>query len=57
MNVIYYIGFDLHKKTVSYCIKTASGEIVQEGKLTAQREVLRAWAAALRIIKGRPISE
>ena len=45
MNDIYYIGFDVHKKSVSYCAKTASGEILQEGQLAARREVLRAWAA------------
>ena len=46
MNDIHYIGFDVHKKSVSYCVKTASGEMVQEGQLVARREVLRAWAAA-----------
>ena len=46
MNETYYIGFDVHKKSVSYCVKTASGEIVQEGQFTARREVLRMWAAA-----------
>ncbi len=45
MNETYYTGFDVHKKTVSYCVKRAGGEIVQEGKLLARREVLRAWAA------------
>jgi transposase len=42
----YYIGFDVHKKTVSFCVKTASGEIVQEGRTLARRDVLRMWAAA-----------
>ena len=46
MNDIHYIGFDVHKKSVSFCVKTASGEIMQEGQLVARREVLRAWAAA-----------
>jgi transposase len=46
MNDIHYIGFDVHKKTVNYCAKTASGEIVQEGKLAARREMLRQWATA-----------
>jgi transposase len=46
MNEIYYIGFDVHKKSVSYCAKTASGEIIREGELPARREALRAWAAA-----------
>lgn len=46
MNVTYYIGFDVHKKTVNYCVKTADGQIVEEGKLTAARAKLREWAAA-----------
>ena len=44
MNVIHYIGFDVHKKTISYCVKTVDGRIVEEGKLPAQRTVLRRWA-------------
>ena len=31
MNVLHYIGFDVHKKTISFCVKTAAGEIVEEG--------------------------
>jgi transposase len=45
MTVTHYIGFDVHKKHISFCAKTANGEIVQEGKLAAQRAVLRQWAA------------
>ena len=30
MNVNHYIGFDVHKKTVSYCVKTDGGMIVEE---------------------------
>ena len=41
MNVTHYIGFDVHKKHINFCAKTASGEIVEEGKLVAQRSVLR----------------
>jgi transposase len=46
MTGIHYIGFDVHKKTISFCVKTAAGEIVEEGVVAAQREVLRQWAAA-----------
>ncbi|HWZ46138.1 MAG TPA: hypothetical protein VNW97_21885 [Candidatus Saccharimonadales bacterium] len=41
---IHYIGFDVHKKSVSFCVKTAEGEIVEEGKILAQRSALRQWA-------------
>src|ERR1700753_4036996 len=47
MNVIHYIGLDVHKKTISYCIKTAAGQIVKEGTLVSDRSVLRSWAASL----------
>ena len=46
MNAIHYIGFDVHKKTISFCVKTAAGQIVEEGTLEAERTVLRRWAAA-----------
>jgi transposase len=44
MNVNHYIGFDVHKKSVSYCVKIADGQIVEEGKLRATHLVLRQWA-------------
>ena len=37
----------VHKKTISYCIKAAAGEIVKEGTLAAERCVLRNWAGSL----------
>jgi len=40
----HYIGFDVHKKSISYCVKTAEGTIIEEGKLRATRQALRAWA-------------
>ena len=45
MNAIHYIGFDVHKKAISFCVKTADGQIVEEGRLQAERTVLRCWAA------------
>jgi transposase len=44
MNAIHYIGFDVHKKTIAYCVKTADGHIVEEGTLQAQRMELCRWA-------------
>ena len=44
MTVDHYIGFDVHKKTVSYCVKAGDGRIVEEGTLRATRKVLQAWA-------------
>jgi transposase len=44
MTVNHYIGFDVHKKSVSYCVKLADGTIVEEGKVTANHQSLRRWA-------------
>jgi transposase len=45
MNSPHYIGFDVHKKTISFCVKTAAGEIMEEGVVAAQRLALQQWAA------------
>ena len=44
MNIPHYIGFDIHKKHINFCSKTASGELVEEGRLVAERTALRRWA-------------
>ena len=46
MNIPHYIGFDVHKKHINYCSKTANGELVEEGRLVADRVALRSWAEA-----------
>jgi transposase len=48
MNVNHYIGFDVHKKTINYCVKMADGQIVEEGKLRATHDALRQWAGRRR---------
>jgi hypothetical protein len=30
---MYYIGLDVHKRTISYCVKDAAGQVHQEGKI------------------------
>jgi len=47
MKSVYYVGLDVHKKTISYCVKEASGEIVDQGRIDATRTSLDAWAEAL----------
>ena len=32
MNAIYYIGLDIHKKTIAYCIKKVDGTLVRQRK-------------------------
>jgi transposase len=44
---MYYVGLDVHKKSISYCVKDALGAILQEGRVRAQRSALDAWSAQL----------
>src|SRR3984957_13851255 len=50
-----YVGLDVHKKTISYCVRQADGTIAQEGEIAANRAALtrllqavpEPWAAGL----------
>ena len=44
---MYYIGLDVHKKTISYCVKDAAGKVHQEGKIGSTRRELDAWIKTL----------
>jgi transposase len=44
---MYYIGLDVHKKTISYCVKDASGQIHREGTIGATRNELDLWMKTL----------
>lgn len=37
----------MHKKTISYCVKRADGEVVAAGEVAARRPCLETWLAAL----------
>ena len=40
---MYFIGLDVHKKTISYCVKDADGRVFQEGKIGSTRRELDEW--------------
>ena len=44
---MYYIGLDVHKKTISYCIKDASGRVYGQGTIGARRGELDIWMKTL----------
>jgi transposase len=44
---MYYIGLDVHKKTISYCVKDAAGHVHREGKIGSTRCELDAWIRTL----------
>jgi hypothetical protein len=37
MQPMYYIGLDVHKRKISYCVKDGSGKIHTEGSISATR--------------------
>jgi len=47
MESVYYIGLDVHKKTIDYCIKTVDGQIVRQGTVGANRKALHQWLIEL----------
>src|SRR5256886_14512219 len=46
-DICIYIGLDVHKKTISYCVKDASGQAHQEGQVGATRWELDGWMKTL----------
>jgi transposase len=47
MTTMNYIGLDVHKKTISYCVKDAAGQVLQEGKVGSTRRELDCWIKTL----------
>jgi transposase len=47
MQSMYYIGLDVHKKTIRYCVKDGSGRIHAEGTIPATRFDLDRWTKTL----------
>jgi transposase len=44
---MYYIGLDVHEKTISYCVKDVSGRIQRQGTVAASRTELDNWMKTL----------
>ena len=47
MDSMYYISLDVHKKTISYCVKDGSGRIYAEAEIPATRLDLDIWMKTL----------
>jgi transposase len=47
MEPMYYIGMDVHKRKISYCVKDSSGQVCAEGSLPATRFDLDRWMKEL----------
>ena len=37
----YYVGMDVHKRTISFCVKTRDGELVRKGKIQSTKSALK----------------
>jgi transposase len=44
---MYYIGRDVHRKTIRYCVEDVSGQVHREGQIGATRGELDAWMKTL----------
>jgi hypothetical protein len=44
---MYYIGLDVHKRKISYCVKDSGGKVYAEGSLPATRTDLDRWMKTL----------
>ena len=47
MSTLYYIGLDIHKKMIAYCIKALNGRIIRQGKIAADRKSVGEWVVGL----------
>jgi transposase len=47
MDGTYFIGLDIHKRTIAFCIKYADGRVHSEGAGAADRGSLRRWVEGL----------
>jgi hypothetical protein len=52
---MYYIGLDVHKKTISYCVKDVSGQIHRQGTFGATRNELDWWVPQSLIQRQRTL--
>jgi transposase len=47
MRQLYYIGLDIHKKTIAYCIKELDGGLVEQGIIDSGRKAVGEWVNGL----------
>jgi transposase len=44
---LHFVGLDVHKQVIAYCVKSKDGEIVAENKIAATRAALDEWVKTL----------
>lgn len=45
METMHYVGLDVHKKTISYCVKSFQGQALERGTIASTRPALHNWLA------------
>jgi hypothetical protein len=53
METMYYVGLDVHKRTISYCVKDGGGKTHAEGAIPSTRFDLDRWMKSLPRDRGR----
>ena len=48
MSSMHFVGLDVHKKMIAFCVKTPGGRLREEGSIEATPESLDAWVARRR---------
>jgi hypothetical protein len=47
MTSMNFIGLEIHKKTISYCVKDAAGAVLAEGTISSTWQSLNDWIRTL----------
>lgn len=47
MKRYYYVGLDIHKKVIAYCVKRVDGSIMEESTVRATRKALSQWVRGM----------
>ena len=47
MKTYHYVGLDVHKKMIAYCIKAQDGRLLRQGTINSNRRALYDWTQSL----------
>jgi len=47
MENMYFVGLDVHKKIIAFCVKQRDGQIISQGTINANRTALKLWVHTL----------
>jgi len=47
MKNMHFVGLDVHKKIIAFCVKQMDGKIISQGTIKANRNALRLWVHSL----------